>query len=93
MKTLKKITGIIILLLIILLCFPAFYAFPIQLENCKKKFESGAIGAPGYAIGFFICFVLYVLVLYFLVKLSIKLIRKNKIDVTAIDEIGMNNNI
>ncbi|MCA1918878.1 MAG: hypothetical protein LDL38_05720 [Flavobacterium piscis] len=89
MKTFKKIIGILILLLAILLCFPAFYAFPIQFENCKKKFESGVVGAPGYAIGFFICFVLYALVLFFLVKLSIKLIRKNKIDITAIDEIGM----
>ena len=89
MKTLKKITGVIILLLAFLLCFPAFYAFSIQLENCKKKFESGAVGAPGYAIGFFICFVLYALLIYFLIKLSIKLIRKKKNDNNAIGEIGM----
>ena len=89
MKILKKITGVIILLFAISLCFPAFYAFPIQFENCKKKFESGVVGAPGYAIGFFICFVLYALVLFFLVKLSMKLIRKKKSDATAIEEIGM----
>lgn len=89
MNILKKISGAIILLFAILLCFPAVYAFPIQFGNCMKKFEEGVTGAPGYAIGFVICFVIYVLILYFLIKLSLKLIRKKKIDVTSIEEIGI----
>lgn len=89
MNILKKITGIILLLFTILLCFPAAYAFPIQFENCKKKFEEGVIGAPGYAIGFLICFVFYILITYFLIKLSLKLIRKKKINATSIEEIGI----
>lgn len=89
MNILKKITGTIVLLFAVLLCFPAVYAFPIQFENCRKKFEEGVIGAPGYAIGFVICFVIYVLMLYFLIKLSLMLIRKKKIDATSIDEIGI----
>ncbi|HJY14255.1 MAG TPA: hypothetical protein VJ304_15780 [Flavobacterium sp.] len=89
MNILKKITGTILLLFAILLCFPAVYAFPIQFENCRKKFEEGVTGAPGYAIGFVICFVIYVLMLYFLVKLSLKLIKKKKNDTTSIEEIGI----
>lgn len=89
MNILKKISGAIILLFAILLCFPAVYAFPIQFGNCMKKIEEGVTGAPGYAIGFVICFVIYVLILYFLIKLSLKLIRKKKIDVTSIEEIGI----
>lgn len=89
MNILKKISGAIILLFAILLCFPAVYAFPIQFENCMKKFEDGVIGAPGYAIGFVICFAIYVLILYFLIKLSLKLIRKKKNDATSIEEIGI----
>lgn len=85
MNILKKISGAIILLFAILLCFPAVYAFPIQFGNCIKKFEEGVTGAPGYAIGF----VIYVLILYFLIKLSLKLIKKKKIDVTSIGEIGI----
>jgi membrane-anchored glycerophosphoryl diester phosphodiesterase (GDPDase) len=89
MNILKKIAGIIILLFAILLCFPAAYAFPIQFENCRKKFEDEAMGAPGSAIAFLICFVFYVLLTYFLIKLSLKLIRKKKINATSIDEIGI----
>lgn len=89
MKILKKIAGIIILLFAIILCFPAVYAFPIQFKNCRKKFEEGAIGAPGSAIAFLICFVFYVLLTYSLVKLSLKLIRKKKSNAAAIDEIGI----
>jgi len=89
MKIIKKITGTIILLFTILLCFPAFYAFPIQFENCKKKFKDDVVGAPGYTIGFVICVLLYLLVSFFLIKLSLKLIRKKKIDTKSIDEIGV----
>jgi len=89
MNILKKIAGIILLLFTILLCFPAAYAFPIQFENCKKKFEEGVIGAPGSAIAFLICFVFYFLITYFLIKLSLKLIRKKKINATSIEEIGI----
>lgn len=89
MNILKKIAGIIILLFAILLCFPAAYAFPIQFVNCRKKFEEGAIGAPGYSIGFLICFVIYALLTYFLIKLSLKLIRNKKSNATSIDEIGI----
>lgn len=89
MKIFKKIAGIIILLFTVLLCFPAFYAFPIQFENCKKKFEDGVIGAPGYAIGFLTCLVFYLLITYFLIKLSLKLIRQGKNNITSIDEIGL----
>ena len=88
MNILKKLGGIIILLFTILLCFPAAYVYPIQFENCRKKFEEGAIGAPGSAIAFFICFIPYVLITYFLIKLSLKLIRKKKTDSTSIEEIG-----
>ena len=88
MNILKKIAGIILLLFTILLFFPVSYAFPIQFENCKKKFEEGAIGAPGYTIGFIICLVFYILITYFLIKLSLRLIRKKKIDATSIEEIG-----
>ena len=89
MKIIKKITGTIILLFTILLCFPAFYAFPIQFENCKKKFENGVVGAPGYAIGFVTCLLLYLLVSFFLIKLSLKLIREKKLHTKSIDEIGV----
>nr|WP_199002338.1 hypothetical protein [Flavobacterium sp. ASV13] len=88
MKILKRITGIILLLFAVLICFPAFYAFPIQFENCKKKIEDGVVGAPGYMIGFITCLVLYFLILFFLIKLSLKLIRKKKINHSSIDEIG-----
>ncbi len=89
MKIIKKIIGTIILLFTILLCFPAFYTFPIQFENCKKKFEDGAAGAPGYTIGFLTCLVLYLLISFFLIKLGLKLIREKKIDMKSIDEIGV----
>ncbi|KAF2334512.1 MAG: hypothetical protein REI96_22425 [Flavobacterium nitrogenifigens] len=89
MKILKKITGVIILIFTVLLCFPAFYAFPIQFENCKKKFETGVVGAPGYAIGFLTCLVFYFLITYFLIKLSLKLIRQRKNNIASIDEIGL----
>jgi hypothetical protein len=88
MKILKKITGITILLFTILLFFPAFYAFPIQFANCKKKFEDGVVGAPGYTIGFLFCLIVYILIIYFLIKLSLKLIRREKNNISAIDEIG-----
>ena len=89
MNILKKIGGIIILLFTILLCFPAAYVYPIQFENCRKKFEEQAMGAPCSAIAFVICFVFYVLLTYFLIKLSLKLIRKKKMNATSIDEIGI----
>lgn len=88
MNILKKIAGIIILLFTILLCFPAVYAFPIQFENCRKKFEAGVVGAPGYAIGFLTCFIFFVLIIFFLIKLSVKLIRKKKNNAIPIEEIG-----
>ncbi|MBE8723528.1 hypothetical protein [Flavobacterium hungaricum] len=89
MNILKKIVGVILLLLAVLLCFPAFYAFPIQFERCRKKFEDGFVGAPGGAIALITCFVLYVLITYFLVKFGLKLIRKKKSNYKAIDEIGI----
>lgn len=85
---LKKIAGIIIIVFAILLCFPAIHVFPILFENCKKKFEDGVVGAPGYTIGFLICFLFYILITYFLMKFGLKLIRKKKMIARVIDEIG-----
>mgnify|MGYP006167349281 CR=1 FL=1 len=88
MNMLKKIAGIIIIVFAILLCFPAIHVFPILFENCKKKFEDGVVGAPGYTIGFLICFLFYILMTYFLMKFGLKLIRKKKMIARVIDEIG-----
>ncbi|MCC9018736.1 hypothetical protein [Flavobacterium lipolyticum] len=88
MNILKKIAGIIIIVFAILLCFPAIHVFPILFENCKKKFEDGVVGAPGYTIGFLICFLFYILITYFLMKFGLKLIRKKKMIARVIDEIG-----
>ena len=85
---LKKIAGIIIIVFAILLFFPAIHVFPILFENCKKKFEDGVVGAPGYTIGFLICFLFYILITYFLMKFGLKLIRKKKMIARVIDEIG-----
>ncbi|WP_291285394.1 hypothetical protein [Flavobacterium sp.] len=89
MNIFKKIAGVIIIVFTILLCFPAAHVFPILFENCKKKFEDGVVGAPGYTIGFLTCFLFYILVTYFLIKFGLKLIRKKKMNATVIDEIGI----
>jgi len=89
MNLLKKIAGSITLLFTILLFFPAYYVFPIQFENCRKKFDEGIIGAPGYAVGFLLCIMFYVLISYFLIKLSLKLIKNKKINDTSLEEIGI----
>jgi hypothetical protein len=78
MKILKKITGTIILLIIISLFFLACYLFPLQLESCRKKIVEGAPDAPGYVFGFITYLVLYLIFSFFLIKLSLKLIREKK---------------
>lgn len=89
MIILKKILGIIILLFTILFSSALFYAFPILIERSKKKFEDGLVGAPGYAIMTFICFLFSIFVIYFFIKISLRLIKKSKINDSIIDEIGL----
>jgi hypothetical protein len=89
MVILKKIAAIIIILFTILFSFSIIYTFPILIERSKKKFEDGLIGAPGYVIGLVISFIFSVFIIYFLIKLSLKLIRQKKNNnALSIDKIG-----
>lgn len=88
MNLLKKIFGIVLLLIVILISSFAFYAVPIMIEKSKKKFDDNVIGAPGYAIGNVIIFGGLAFIIYFLIKMSFKLIRKKKVNATIIDKIG-----
>lgn len=89
MMILKKILGIIIILFTILFSSALAYVFPILIENSKKKFEDGLVGAPGYAIGIFICFLFSVVIIYFFIKISLRLIKKKKVNHAIIDQIGL----
>lgn len=88
MNILKKLLGIITLLLTLFLSCGLIYAHKITFFKAKRKFEEENIGAPGYAIGFIITFCLSVIVIYFLTRLGLKLLRNKKISINPIDEIG-----
>lgn len=88
MNILKKILGLIIILFTFLLSCSFIYALKTTFLISRKKFEDGKIGAPGYTIGFIISLFLCLLIIYFLTRLSFKLLWKKKIDMKTINEIG-----
>ena len=88
MNILKKLLGIIIILLTLFLSCGLIYVLKNTFLRTKRKFEIEEVGAPGYAIGFIITFCASVIVIYFLTRLSLKLMRNKKASINSIDEIG-----
>ena len=89
MNILKKILGIIILLFTILLSCAFLYALTGTFLSMKRKIEAGESGVYGYVIGYILALCLSILVVYFLTRVSLKLLRNKKNSIiSSIDEIG-----
>ena len=88
MLTLKKILGIILLILAALFSLAILASIPPTITRCSRKLADSNSGGLGYVLGSIFITGIAIFVIYLIIKLSLKLIKKKIVIDNSIDEIG-----
>lgn len=88
MNILKKITGIFLLILAGILSLAALVSFINAITATIDTMGKSTSEGIGYAFGSLFGIVIIGIVIYFMIKIGLKLISKKKVEVESIDEIG-----
>jgi|GEM_PF-5269086 len=88
MDLLKKLAGIFLLLFAALLSLATIVSAFNSIIDIKDEINKSTSEGLGYAFGSMLVTVLFVAIIFFMVKFGMKLIRRKTVEVESIDEIG-----
>lgn len=89
MKIVKKISGICLFLFAIILSFATLVAFLRAVLDSVKEFKIDVSGGIGYIFGSLIIIVLLIIIVRYMFKWSLKLIKTKAEPEDSIDQIGL----
>lgn len=89
MNILKKLAGILLLLFAGMLSLGTLMSLLNAITEIIKKSKESSVYTISYALGSLVGAAIIVVIIYFVSKLGLKLIKKKNIQVESIDEIGI----
>jgi hypothetical protein len=89
MNIFKKTTGVLLLVFAALFSIAVLASFLNGIVESSKEINKSTTSGIAYAFGSLITLAIFVAILYFIIKLGLKLIKKKNTRINSIDEIGL----